>query len=268
MKLQFKSVVVGIAVAAAASQAVAALQTSDEGYAGPFIDLRNFEQIATSPTGETGYTFGPTQLPGMVFTLSDPANTTQCSGDVPYSNPCTNSGNGAVLGTGDYYFTTAGGIGRFNGVIAGLDGPSGFMQFVLTGGPVSEFGAYVNYSPGSGLNVIGSLFGGNPYIAALGADGQVLDNEIYDLAALAPVSASDPLTPFAFRGISRTSADIYGLRLGNAFIVAAMGPDGTLPTGAPGPVPAVPEPQTYTLMLVGLAAVGWVARRRRTLSPA
>lgn len=251
MKLRFESVVVGIAVAAAASQAMATLETNDAGYAGPFIDLSSRSGVVLSPLG-TGYTLGPVDLPGMVFTRSD--------------SP-TNTGFGAALGQGSYYFTAAGGLTEYIGVFAGLDGPGGYIQFALTtGAPVSEFGAYVNYAPDSGLP--DSLFGGNPYIAALGADGQVLDNEIYDLAALAPVSASDPLTPFAFRGISRTSADIYGLRLGNAFVVAAMGPDGTLPTGAPGPVPAVPEPQTYALMLVGLAAVGWTARRRRTLSPA
>ena len=29
------------------------------------------------------------------------------------------------------------------------------------------------------------------------------------------------------------------------------------------PIPVVPEPSTYALMLGGLAAVGWLARRQR-----
>jgi len=246
MGLRLRSVIAAAVVAAAASPAMATLVTDDGGYAGPFIDLSSRAGIVIAPDG-TGYTFGPVDLPGMVFTRSQSE---------------TNSTFGAVLGQGGYNFTVAGGLARFNGVFAGLDGAGGYMQFTLTGAPVSEFGAFVNYAPDSGLP--DSLFGGNPYIAALGANGQVLDNEIYDLGALAPVSASDPLTPFSFRGVSRAGPDIYGLRLGNAFIVAAGSADGSVPTGGPAPVPAVPEPQTYALMLAGLGAVAFMSRRRRT----
>lgn len=34
--------------------------------------------------------------------------------------------------------------------------------------------------------------------------------------------------------------------------------------GAPPPVPGIPEPETYALMLGGLGVLGWFARRRRT----
>jgi hypothetical protein len=49
----------------------------------------------------------------------------------------------------------------------------------------------------------------------------------------------------------RASADLFA-------IITAEGP----PVEPP-PVAAVPEPQTYALMLAGLGAVGWVSRRRR-----
>ena len=107
--------------------------------------------------------------------------------------------------------------------------------------------------------------GGNvaPFIAALDASGEVLES--WDLSVRAPISSPDGFNQFAFRGISRDSADIYGLRLGNAFIVAAGSADGGLPAA---PVAPVPEPSTYALMLAGLGFVAWHARRRKQARPA
>jgi hypothetical protein len=53
------------------------------------------------------------------------------------------------------------------------------------------------------------------------------------------------------RGIS--GAQDYTIRVG----------DGGAGGGGGDPVPAIPEPQTYALMLAGLGLVGWMARRRR-----
>ena len=54
-----------------------------------------------------------------------------------------------------------------------------------------------------------------------------------------------------FLGFERASADIYGFGLSNgSFVVDNL-------------VTAVPEPETYAMLLIGLGAVGAVARRRR-----
>ena len=51
------------------------------------------------------------------------------------------------------------------------------------------------------------------------------------------------------------AADIYG--------PSGSGQNATGTVGITGLVPGIPEPQTYALMLAGLAAVGFMARRRR-----
>lgn len=244
------AVVFSTAALLAAPSAQAGLWTDGEDYTGPFIDLASRidlgDGLPDDGTGAAyyGFTYGPVDLPGMVFSRS--------------AGP-TNSGLGAVLGQGDYDLGRNGQIGG-TAVYAGLDSLTGHMDFRLTGGPVSQFGAWVNYMGGlmqdsEGLPV-------TPFIAALGADGQVLES--WDLAARAPISSPDGFNHFAFRGISRDSADIYGLRLGNAFIVAAGRADG----GVPAPVAPVPEPSTYALMLAGLGFVAWQARRRKRLAAA
>lgn len=248
-----KALAVAFSAAAvlAAPSAQAGLWTDGEDYSGPFIDLASRTDLGDGlPDDGTGaayygYTYGPVELPGMVFTRS--------------SGP-TNSGLGAVLGVGDYNLGRNGSLGG-GAVYAGLDSLTGFMDFRLTGGPVTQFGAWVNYY--GGLQYDGE--GGNaaPFIAALGADGQVLES--WDLSVRAPISTPDGFNQFAFRGISRDSADIYGLRLGNAFIVAAGSADGGLPAA---PVAPVPEPSTYALMLAGLGFVAWHARRRKQARPA
>jgi PEP-CTERM motif len=233
----------------AAPAAQAGLWTDGEDYTGPFIDLASRIDLGNGLPSDAavqatyGYTYGPVDLPGMVFTRSSGA---------------TNSGQGAVLGQGDYDLGRNGSLGGA-AVYAGLDSLTGFMDFRLTGGPVSQFGAWVNYY--GGLHYDSE--GGNsaPFIAALGADGQVLES--WDLSARAPISTPDGFNQFAFRGISRDSADIFGLRLGNAYIVAAGSADGGVPAA---PVAPVPEPSTYALMLAGLGFVAWQARRRKQSS--
>lgn len=245
------TVVLSATALVAAAPAQASLWTDGEDYTGPFIDLASRADLGAglpddaAVLADYGFTYGPVSLPGMVFTRS--------AGE-------SNSGLGAVLGQGDYDLGRNGQIGGA-AFYAGLDSLTGYMDFRLTGGPVSRFGAWVNYMGGLGQDSEG--LSTSPFIAALGANGEVIES--WDLAARAPISTPDGFNQFAFRGISRDSADIYGLRLGNAFIVAAGTADGGLPAA---PVAPVPEPSTYALMLAGLGLVAWQARRRKQLQPA
>ena len=243
----FKVVTMALAVGSVVGPARAALESNDAGYTGPVIDLSSRLQLGSTATERYGYTVGPIELPGMVFTRS---------------NSETNTGQGAVLGQGQYLLSGNGAFGA-GAVYAGLDGAGGYMQFMLTGDAVSEFGAYVTYSTEYADST--KSLDTNPFIAALDRDGNVLES--WDLAFYAPVDNPLGFNVFEFRGIARDSADIYGLRFGNAFLLAAGSADGSVPTVRPPvdpPIPAVPEPSTYALMLVGLAAVAAAARRNRT----
>lgn len=200
----------------------AALLTSDVGYTGPLIDLSAYA------TGSYNFTFGPKPIPGGITFTRSP-------------DTASNSGNGAVLGQGDYGLGSNGSFGG-DAIYAGLDGQRGWIRFTLSA-PVQSFGAYVNYSPGDG---------DAPTISVLDQDGNVLES--HNLADVAPVSTPGGFNEFAFRGISLASASIYTLQLSGSYIIAAGSETG---------LPPVPEPSTYALMLGGIGALAVMARRRR-----
>ena len=214
------------ALAVSAGGAQAALVTSDAAYTGPDLNLTGYDN------GNYNFTYGPVTIGEFTFTRTNTSN---------------NSGNGAVVGQGGYGLGDNGNFGG-DAVYIGLDGPGGFG--VLTGATgYSQLGFFFNYAPGSG---------DSPTIAALDINGDVLEE--YDIGSLAPISTPGAFNAFEFRGITRATADIYGLRFGGSYLLASGTATGVVVTP---PTGGVPEPGAWALMILGFGATGTMVRRRR-----
>jgi hypothetical protein len=123
------------------------------------------------------------------------------------------------------------------------------VEFEFAGGPVSAVGALMNYSIDS-PNTIPE--GGETMIAAVNADGEILD--VFNIPQLAPISTLRQLDAGEFRGIVRNSNDIAAVRFFNSFLVLDDLTFGRI---------VVPEPAGSTLIMAAL--VGWSCVRRRQL---
>lgn len=210
------------------AHAAPVLITSDAGYTGPELDLTGYD------TGNYNFTFGPVAVGEFTFTA-----------DIPNSN----SGQGAVVGQGGYGL---GGNGSFgdDAVYIGVDGPSGWGQLLGTTA-YSTIGFYFNYyTPWQDL-----FEGEAPYISTLDINGNVLAT--FFLEDDAPISTPGGFNQFEFRGIQHDTAEVYGLRFGGSYILAAGSASGTIPGG-------IPEPSTWAMMLLGFGSLGAVLRQRRT----
>lgn len=129
-------------------------------------------------------------------------------------------------------------------------GADSSMLFTFADGPVSSVGGFMNYVPSSSTNPY--YYASDFVLSALGRDGSVLER--YALADDAPIVTTATNNAGAYRGIARSSADIY------AFEIQGAGVIGYLDLA---PLAAVPEPSTGALLLAGLAAFGFAVHRRR-----
>lgn len=224
MKLKLKHMAF-VAMLACANMASAAtsLTTSDSGYSGPTLNLSAFSN------GGYNFTFGPVALPGGITFTAAPGNG-------------GNSGQGSVIGQGSYGLSSNGNFGG-SATYIGVDSRTGFATLTF-GTTVSSFGGYWNYSPNSG---------NAPVISAYDESDNLLGS--YDLSVLAPISTPSGFNQFAFRGIQSDSADIKSFRFGGSYLLLAGTPDGQ--------IPAVPEPETYAMLLAGLGLLGVVKRNRK-----
>jgi hypothetical protein len=207
-------------------QAATTLITTHVGYTGPGLDLSAFANGDSNFT----YTFGPITVGQYTFTTTPDFKTIR--------------GDGAPIGQGDYGLADN---GRFGGdaVYIGQE-EDGAINLMLNGGPVSQLGFFMNYVPAPPARAV--------TIAALDSMGNVFAS--YNINALAPISTPGGFNQTEFRGIASDTANIYGLRFGGHYLLVTGTADGTL-------APAVTEPGTWALMLLGLFSIGGAMRAQK-----
>lgn len=214
------------------ASASTSLTTSSAGYTGPTLDLSAYSN------GNYNFTFGPVYLPGGITFTAAPGGG-------------GNSGLGSVIGQGGYGLNDNGYFGG-NATYIGVDSGNGYATLTFNS-LVSSFGAFWNYATYAGQ----PSYWDAPTISAFGASDNLLGS--FDLATLAPISTPGGFNEFAYRGILSDSADIKSIRFGGSYILLAATPDGH-------PVSAVPEPETYAMLLAGLGFIGFIARRKNVNS--
>lgn len=223
----------GVAVAVLAMPVAAAqLLTDGAGYAGPVIDI------------------GAVPDPGYYFT-----NAPQIFGNITVSGD--NMFETTVYGQPFYGFGDNGTSINSTIIATGISNSSLFIDFA---NPVAVFGAGMNYVPG--LDPIFFPFPVlQPRISAYDRFGGLIAS--YNLAVRAPIDTGGMSDVFAFRGIDGQGRGISRFVVTGSYI-GIMLSGGTLFDTGP-PLPGVPEPGQWLLMLAGFGSIGMMARRRRAL---
>jgi len=138
--------------------------------------------------------------------------------------------------------------------------PSGqTVMFFLTGSAVLNYSA--GFEDGFSFYYSNVSFSGvvNVY-DGLNASGNLLGSIELPALGVGP----DPLNPFSNWEIGALAFDGVAMSIDFGGTVNQVGYDNITFGSVDPTIPAVPEPETYAMLLAGLAVVGAVARRRRT----
>lgn len=221
--------------------------------------------IAFASTGASATSLTLTKLTGLTGT--PPLNQTA----VYKANLSVLTGNFAAIQIRDASGNFGGAGGAFSGFdldaikISTQDCNSANCAANATGLSVFNFNTGVVFTPGTQRVPV------DPKLFGTGASGMTVDNSIATLGVFDGVSST--LTPFGFLSLGDNGSIAFNLTstisgAGLYLYIGEVGDNGEVAGSnidvLANPVPSVPEPATWAMMLGGFAVVGAAMRRRAT----